>query len=60
MMMMMIISNLSRDTAVGKATGYDLDGVRVPMAVRIFCSPRRPDQFWGHPASYPMGSKFKY
>jgi hypothetical protein len=50
----------SRDSSVGIATGYGLDGrgvvARVPVGARIFYSPRRPDRFWGHPASYPMGT----
>jgi hypothetical protein len=43
----------SRDSAVGKATGYGLDdrgvGVRAPVGPRIFSSPRRPDRLWGPP-----------
>jgi hypothetical protein len=43
----------SRDSAVGIATDYGLDGrgvgVRVPIWARCFSSPRRP-------ASYPMGA----
>jgi hypothetical protein len=41
----------SRDSVVGIATGYGLDdrgvGVQVPVGVRIFTSPRRPDRLWG-------------
>jgi hypothetical protein len=41
----------SRDSTVGIATGYGLDGqgvgVQVPVGSRIFSSPRRPDRFWG-------------
>jgi hypothetical protein len=41
----------SRDSAVGIATGYGIDGrevgVRVPVESRIFSSPRRPDRLWG-------------
>jgi hypothetical protein len=41
---------MSRDSAVGIATGYGLDdrevGVRVPVGSRILSSPRRPDQLW--------------
>jgi hypothetical protein len=41
----------SRDSAVGRATGYGLDdrrvGVRVPVESRIFSYPRRPDRLWG-------------
>jgi hypothetical protein len=37
----------SQDSVVGIATGYRLDdqgvGVRVPVGMRIFSSPRRPD-----------------
>jgi hypothetical protein len=40
-----------RDSVVGIATGYVLDdqgiGVRVPVGLRIFSSPRRPDRLWG-------------
>jgi hypothetical protein len=43
----------SRDSAVGKATGYGLDawevGVRVPVGSRIFTSPCRPDRLCGPP-----------
>jgi hypothetical protein len=43
----------SRDSAVGIATGYGLDdggvGVRVPIGLRIFTSPSRPDRLWGPP-----------
>jgi hypothetical protein len=42
-----------RDSAVGIATGYELDdrgvGVRVPVWSKIFSSPYRPDQLWGPP-----------
>jgi hypothetical protein len=42
---------MNRDSSVGIATGYWLDdlrfGVRVPVASRIFYSPRRPDRVWG-------------
>jgi hypothetical protein len=45
----------NRDSAVGIATGYGLDGrgvgVRVPVRARFFTSPRRPDVlsngYWG-------------
>jgi hypothetical protein len=44
---------MSRDSAVGIATGYGLDdrrvGVQVPMESRISSSPRRPDWLWGPP-----------
>jgi hypothetical protein len=43
----------SRESVVGIATGYGLDdrgvGVQVPVGVRIFTSPRRPDRLWGPP-----------
>jgi hypothetical protein len=45
---------MSRDSAVGIATGYGLDdrgvGVRVPVGLRIFSSPCRPDWLWGTPS----------
>jgi hypothetical protein len=48
-----IINTLMRmkePSAVGIATGYGLDDrVRVPVGVRIFFSPRRPDRLWGPP-----------
>jgi hypothetical protein len=51
----------SQDSAVGIANGHGLDdrgvGVRVPVRSRIFSSPRRPDRFWGRPASYPMDTE---
>jgi hypothetical protein len=41
----------SRDSVVGIATGYGLDGRgvggRVSGGSRIFSSPRRPDRIWG-------------
>jgi hypothetical protein len=43
----------SRGSVVGIATGYRLDGrgvgVRVPVGLRIFFSPSRPDRLWGPP-----------
>jgi hypothetical protein len=51
----------SRDSAVGIAIGYGLDDRRVgvpdPVGSRIFSSPRRPDQLWGHSTSDPMGTE---
>jgi hypothetical protein len=51
---------VSRDSAVGVATGYGLDdsevGVRVPVGSRIITSPRRPNGFGVHPTSYPKGT----
>jgi hypothetical protein len=48
-----VVVAVSRDSAVGTAIGYGLDGggvgVRVPVGSRIFSSPRRPDWFWGPP-----------
>jgi hypothetical protein len=58
----MLLSRLSRsrDSSVGIATGYELDGrgvgVRVPVGSRILSSPRRPDRLGVHPTSYPMGT----
>jgi hypothetical protein len=47
------LSVVSRDSAVGIATGYGLDdievGVRVPVGSRIFTSPCRPDRLCGPP-----------
>jgi hypothetical protein len=49
----MVRKIVSRDCAVGIATGYGLDdkgvGVRVPVGARFFSSPRRPDRLWGLP-----------
>jgi hypothetical protein len=49
-----VLQTMSRDSAVGMATGYGLDyrgvGVRVPVGARIFSSPRRPDRLWGPPS----------
>jgi hypothetical protein len=43
----------SRDSAVGIATDYGLDGqevgVRVPVGVRSFSSPRHPGRLWNLP-----------
>jgi hypothetical protein len=53
-----VISNtsltaMSRDSAVGIATGYRLDdrgvGLRVAVGSRIFSSLRCPDRLWGSP-----------
>jgi hypothetical protein len=44
-------SNFSWDSSVGIATGYGLlglkVGVRIPVELRFFFSPRRPERFWG-------------
>jgi hypothetical protein len=44
----------SWDSAVGKATGYRLDGrgvgFRVPIRARFFAYSRRPDRFWDQPS----------
>jgi hypothetical protein len=44
---------MSRDSVVGIAIGYRLDGqgvgVRVPGGSIIFSSPRRPHRYWGPP-----------
>jgi hypothetical protein len=49
----------SRDSSVGTATGYGLDGrevgVRVPVRSRMFSSLRRPDRFWGPPSHLSNG-----
>jgi hypothetical protein len=38
---------------ITESTGYGLDdrgvGVQVPVGVRVFSSPRRPDRLWGSP-----------
>jgi hypothetical protein len=48
-----------RNSAVGIATGYRPDGrgvgVRVPVRVRFFSSPRHPDRFWGPPSILSNG-----
>jgi hypothetical protein len=45
---------MGRDGATGIATGYGLDGrglgFRVPVGVRFFSTPRRPDRFWDPPS----------
>jgi hypothetical protein len=54
----------SRDSAVGIATGYGLDGrgvgVRVPVQSRIFCSPRCPDRLWDLPSLLSNGYRGLY
>jgi hypothetical protein len=46
-----ISRKVSRDSAVGIATGYGLDdrevGIRVPVGSRIITSPCCPDRLWG-------------
>jgi hypothetical protein len=53
-----------RDSAVCTATGYGQDGreigVQVPVRARFFSFLRRPDQFWGHLASYLMGTESSF
>jgi hypothetical protein len=47
----------SRDSSVGIATGYGLDGrgvgVRVPVEAKFFSSPRRPERLWAPPNLLP-------
>jgi hypothetical protein len=49
-----ILSRRNPDSAVHVATGYGLEvrgiGVRVPVGVRFFSSPRSPDRLWGPPS----------
>jgi hypothetical protein len=49
----------SRDSVVGIVTGYWLDdrepGIRVPVGLRMFSPPRRPDRFWGPPNLLSIG-----
>jgi hypothetical protein len=56
-----LLPNGKMDSSVGIAPGYGLDdrgvGVRVPVRLRIFSSPRRPDRLWVHLTSYPMGTR---
>jgi hypothetical protein len=56
---MYIISNTSRDSVDGIATGYGLDdrgvGVRVPVRAIIFTSPCRPDRLSGPPSLLSNG-----
>jgi hypothetical protein len=46
-------------SAVDIETGYGLDGrgvgVRVPVRVRFFFSPRRPDRLWSQPSLLSNG-----
>jgi hypothetical protein len=46
-------SSMSRDSSVGIATGYKLDGrgegVRIPVRAGFFSFPRCPDRLWGPP-----------
>jgi hypothetical protein len=55
----MCVEIKSRDSVVGRATGYGLDdrgvGDRVPVGSRIFYSPRRPDRLWGPPSLLSNG-----
>jgi hypothetical protein len=45
-----VLFHMSRDSSVGVATGYWLDGreagVRIPVGSRLFSSPRRPHRLW--------------
>jgi hypothetical protein len=53
------VHTVCRDSSVGIATGYGLDGrgvrVRVPVGARLFSSPRRADRFWGLPSLLSNG-----
>jgi hypothetical protein len=61
------VKKWSRDSAVGIATGYELDdegvGVRLQVGSRIFYSLRRPKGLWdplsllssGYRGSFPRG-----
>jgi hypothetical protein len=55
-----IMDSGSRDSAVGIATGYGLDGrevgVRVPVGARFAPLHVVPTGSGAHPASYPMGT----
>jgi hypothetical protein len=55
-----IFTTKSQVSTVGIATGYKLGnegvGVQVQVGARILTSPCHPDQLWGHPAYYPMGT----
>jgi hypothetical protein len=57
-MLKLTLSVDSQDSALRIATGYGLDGrgfgVPIPVEIRFFSSPLRPDRFWGPAASYPM------
>jgi hypothetical protein len=48
-----------KTNTVGVTTDHGLDdrgvGARVPVGLRSFTSPYRPDRLWVHSASYPMG-----
>jgi hypothetical protein len=50
---------MSRDRVVVIGTGYGMDGwgagVRIPICSRFFSFPR-PDENWGPPRFYPIGS----
>lgn len=54
-----VLSLKGRGRAVGIATGYGLQErggrVRDPSGSRTIISPYRPDLFWVHSASSPMG-----
>jgi hypothetical protein len=50
---------MTRDSAVGIATGYGLEnqgvGVQVLVGERIFTPPRRPDRLWSPPSLLSKG-----
>jgi hypothetical protein len=54
-----IYTTMSRDSAVGIATGYGLDdqgvGVLAPAGAKIFSSPFRPNRFCGPPSLLSNG-----
>jgi hypothetical protein len=58
LLLITVVMVRSQDSAVGIATGYDMDDrqvwVRIPVGSRIFSSPRRPDRIRPPPPSYPM------
>jgi hypothetical protein len=66
--MIFILCNIlmlrSRDSAVGKATGYWLGGggvgIQVPVGSRNFSFPSLPDRLWGSPILLSNGYRGLY
>jgi hypothetical protein len=58
-LLLYIMSYVSRDSVVGRATGYGLNdrevGVRSLVEARIFSSPNHPDRIWDPPSFLSNG-----
>jgi hypothetical protein len=56
-----MLITVSQDSTICIQTGYGMDdrevGVRVPLGLRMFSSPRRPDRLWAPPSLLSNGCR---